>query len=390
MSRDFYKGLKNFSQFSKLASAGCYTPAPEDWYVVSMDIENSTKAVSEGKYKEVNLVSAAAIMAILNKSNGISLPYVFGGDGATILIPVELVLPVNDVMAAVKSKIKTAFDLELRVGIISLKVLYREGAWLKVAKFKLSSAVSQAVFQGTALSLAEQWLKGKSRYVTYCRTDTANDPDFKGLECRWQPIENRNGQILSLLVKAQSTDEERILRLYNDVLRDIDECYPDLGRACPTSVDRMRLSLSPKVLGKETSIRGGKYAITRFFYLIKILLIDVIGKYCLAHGKKMGSFDGSQYLSQLVANSDFRKCDEMLRMVLDSTPEQQEALEEKLRQRMERGEIIYGMHASSRALMTCLVFSHDGNHVHFIDGADGGYTLASKQMKQQAAKLNEK
>jgi hypothetical protein len=37
--------------------------------------------------------------------------------------------------------------------------------------------------------------------------------------------------------------------------------------------------------------------------------------------------------------------------------------------------------------MTCLVFSLAGDHVHFIDGADGGYALAAKQMKQQNASL---
>jgi hypothetical protein len=34
--------------------------------------------------------------------------------------------------------------------------------------------------------------------------------------------------------------------------------------------------------------------------------------------------------------------------------------------------------------MTCLVFSlAQGRHVHFIDGADGGYALAALQLKAQ-------
>ena len=55
-----------------------------------------------------------------------------------------------------------------------------------------------------------------------------------------------------------------------------------------------------------------------------------------------------------------------------------------LKKRFELGQITYGIHESSQALMTCLVFSLAGNHVHLIDGADGGYALAAKQMKQQA------
>jgi hypothetical protein len=32
--------------------------------------------------------------------------------------------------------------------------------------------------------------------------------------------------------------------------------------------------------------------------------------------------------------------------------------------------------------MTCLVFSRE-NHVHFIDGGDGGYALAAKELKSR-------
>jgi hypothetical protein len=44
---------------------------------------------------------------------------------------------------------------------------------------------------------------------------------------------------------------------------------------------------------------------------------------------------------------------------------------------------VYGLHISDRALMTCLVFERNGRQVHFVDGADGGYALAAKEMKQK-------
>jgi hypothetical protein len=33
--------------------------------------------------------------------------------------------------------------------------------------------------------------------------------------------------------------------------------------------------------------------------------------------------------------------------------------------------------------MTCLVFNRHGGHVHFVDGAQGGYAMAAAQMKAQ-------
>jgi hypothetical protein len=41
-----------------------------------------------------------------------------------------------------------------------------------------------------------------------------------------------------------------------------------------------------------------------------------------------------------------------------------------------------GVHRSESALMTCLVFNLDkGEHIHFVDGSDGGFTAAAKSMK---------
>jgi hypothetical protein len=50
---------------------------------------------------------------------------------------------------------------------------------------------------------------------------------------------------------------------------------------------------------------------------------------------------------------------------------------------------VYGLHTSKTALMTCLVFDRFGKQVHFVDGSNGGYTLAAKQLKTQLAERNQ-
>jgi len=37
--------------------------------------------------------------------------------------------------------------------------------------------------------------------------------------------------------------------------------------------------------------------------------------------------------------------------------------------------------------MTCLVFNHENDHIHFLDGSNGGYTMAAKAMKRQLKEL---
>ena len=46
----------------------------------------------------------------------------------------------------------------------------------------------------------------------------------------------------------------------------------------------------------------------------------------------------------------------------------------------QRGDILYGLHDSDRALMTCFVRSLT-QHAHSIDAGDGGYAEAAAQLK---------
>jgi hypothetical protein len=63
---NFYEQLVSFSDFSQFTQLEWYSILPSEWFVVITDIQNSTKAIQGGLYKEVNSVSAASIVALLN------------------------------------------------------------------------------------------------------------------------------------------------------------------------------------------------------------------------------------------------------------------------------------------------------------------------------------
>ena len=84
---NFYTALKALHKFEEITYLANYSSLPEDWFVIITDIQGSTKAIVEGRYKEVNFVGAMSIIAVLNISKSIDIPFVFGGDGASILIP---------------------------------------------------------------------------------------------------------------------------------------------------------------------------------------------------------------------------------------------------------------------------------------------------------------
>ena len=73
-------------------------------------------------------------------------------------------------------------------------------------------------------------------------------------------------------------------------------------------------------------------------------------------------------------------------MVIDCTAAQADAIRAVLDAEWKRGTIDYGTHTANAALMTCFVRNtEETGHIHFIDGADGGYALAAADMKRRMA-----
>jgi hypothetical protein len=109
---------------------------------------------------------------------------------------------------------------------------------------------------------------------------------------------------------------------------------------------------------------------TFFYYLILRLRLPV------------GGFVPTRYLQQVVENSDFRKFDDALRMVIDCTPEVADEIERMLADAEREGIVRYGLHRQQAAMMTCFTpFPMRPDHIHFVDGASGGYALAARALK---------
>src|SRR6478736_3223701 len=86
-SYDFYARLPPLTSFLEVADLAKYQRAPDDWSLVVTDVQGSTKAIEAGRYKDVNAAGVSSIVAIQNALPDVQLPFVFGGDGATILVP---------------------------------------------------------------------------------------------------------------------------------------------------------------------------------------------------------------------------------------------------------------------------------------------------------------
>jgi hypothetical protein len=72
-------------------------------------------------------------------------------------------------------------------------------------------------------------------------------------------------------------------------------------------------------------------------------------------------------------------------MILDCTPQLEAALTQRLAAAASAAVVRYGLHRQDAAMMTCFTPSAlRSDHVHFIDGARGGYASAATALKATA------
>ena len=203
MSTDFYARLQPVERFEQLVDDDAYAPLPADWTVVLTDVVGSTNAVQAGRYREVNYAGAASIAAALNAADRADLPFVFGGDGATLVVPPEHLDAALSALAALQEHARDRLDLDLRVGAVPLADVRAAGHEVAVARYQASEYYTQALFRGTGLAWAEDQVKGPAtadRYACHAAPSEAAGDPYEGLECRWQDVRSPRGETVSLLI----------------------------------------------------------------------------------------------------------------------------------------------------------------------------------------------
>ena len=375
----FYNSIPVFRGFSSLMDPALYSPLPDDWAVGVADIVESTKAIAAQRYKAVNMAGAAVIAAVTNALQGREFPFVFGGDGASFAVSPDDLDRARDALAATASWVRDDLDLLMRVALVPVGAIRAQGFDVRVARFGPSVNLSYAMFSGGGLGWAEVAMKRGEFAVEVAPQGT--QPDLTGLSCRFEEIPATRGIILSVLVvPALDADPAAFLKLIEDVVGLI-ERIPDAGRPVPPGGPPLRWP--PAGVDYEArAARGGTLLKRRAFVLVNTLFAYVVMRF----GITVGNFVPKRYVQQVVENSDFRKYDDGLRMILDCTPELERTLAQRLAAAASNGIIRYGLYQQDAAMMTCFTPSAiRSDHVHFIDGARGGYASAATALKAMAA-----
>jgi hypothetical protein len=367
----FYATLPVMRGFKSLMDSARYAPLPADWTVGVADVVESTKAIAAKRYKAVNMAGAAVIASVTNALEGREFPFVFGGDGASFAVPPRDAALAREALAATAAWADGELGLTLRVALVPVAAIRAQGFDVRVARYGPSENLSYAMFAGGGLAWADVAIKGGAFAVTPALPGTW--PDLTGLSCRFQEFHAARGVILSLLIMPAPGGDPGAFRALTEEIVTLVESSPDAGRPLPAGGPK--LGWPPQGVALEThTLPTGRFKRARV--LARSLLYFLV----MRSGLRVGGFVPALYMHQVVENSDFRKFDDGLRMIIDCTPQLADRIERRLAEAS--GTVRYGTYRQDAAMMTCFTPSPTrSDHVHFIDGARGGYAAAASVLK---------
>lgn len=382
----FYNQLKTVTSFREGANPDCYTPLPDDWYLAIADIRNSTKAIQNGKYKEVNMAGASIITALNNfVGQEYHLPYFFGGDGSCIALPGDYASRIEGILAFCKQTVKNAYGLEMAIGLVSMEEIRRNGHDIGVARLQLSEDLDQPIFWGSGLAYAESLIKKSDRLAHAVPTEA----DFSGLECRWSHLPSQKDEVAAYIIQTLSSDDEEKATVYDRCFQKIESIYGDDNDFHPIQEQALRLERKPQILGTEFKLRTQHSTLPKKVQHLLLMIFQLIsGFYLMKFKKKTSKTDWGAYKPDLARHADYKKVGDGLRFVASGTVEQRLEFTDFLEQMYQEKKLVYGAHPSPAAMVTCYVKSYQKKHVHFVDGTDGGYAKAAQKLKKRKNQLS--
>ncbi|RYD92064.1 MAG: DUF3095 domain-containing protein, partial [Sphingobacteriales bacterium] len=360
-----------------LSNAEMFRAVPDDWHIIITDIKNSTAAVQGGRHEQVNLIATGSIVSVLNIAfeQEVSVPFFFGGDGATFMLPPLIFDRVMKALALYRDNTRNNFNLELRIGTVTVSDVYQQGHELHISKYSSSAIFSIPILLGYGLSFAEQLIKGKD-YLLSGHAPQEEELNLSGMQCRWDQIPPPEDQeeVVTLLILAR--EHSRQAAVFREVMDHIDTIYGSPQQRQPISINKLKLKTSFDRLGQEISTRLGRM---RWFEVLKTWVTTTLGRLYFRTPK------GQSYLKRLVEMSDTLVIDGKINTVISGTVKQSNVLRVVLDALEAENKIVYGMHISGASVMSCYVRDMEDGHIHFVDGSEGGYTKAATVLKAKLA-----
>lgn len=372
---DWIDTVPVLDRFELLAEPEQYVPVPDDWWIGVSDVVDSGGAIEAGRYKAVNLAGAGTISAVSNALEGSLRLFVFGGDGARFVVPPQEKEAAADAMARVAMWARRDLGLDLRVGMARVADARAAGFDIRVAFWQASPHVRYAMFMGGGQEWADRRLKASA--IAIPPAPAGQEPDLTGLSCQWGPVRSAHGTILSLILKP---GREGSAESFTEVAGAVMAVLEEGASISPMPASGPEVRWPSGTIALQSRVATGQGP--RWWRRIKVGFMSAVYWLVFKLGLPLGGFRPDRYRREISENTDFRKFDDGLLMTVDCSSETIARLQKILEDARAQGRIRYGLHKQDEALVTCVVPAVlTSEHMHFIDGAQGGYAMAARQMR---------
>jgi len=381
-TKNFYAKLPliKYTLNELLESSDDFESVPEDWSIILTDIVNSTEYFKAEQYQEINFVAVSSVSVVLNtaKKRNITIPFVYGGDGATLFCPPEIISECKGKLSALRDNVKKRFHMDLRVSLVPMSVVLKAGFSIRVAKLYISSNYHQAIFLGEGIRYAEALMKQDPEFLL--GEHVKHKPiDLSGLECKWNAIfpPRKGDEIVSLIVFPRGKTEPE--DVFHEVLGEIDLIYGPFAKRHPIHPKTFSPTTHLKTIIHASHLKHGK---THIWYVASNL---ILGLWKAAKLELRGAWHRliNKEIPDMSTSSDTLKIDNTLKTVFAGSPAVRSRLIKWLDEQEKKGELVYGMNISPSSVMTCYIKESEHMHIRFLDGFGGGYTLASIPLKEK-------
>ncbi len=359
-----------------LVQPEAFQQIPSNWSVIVTDIKGSTEAVQDGLSELVNMIATGSIIAALNIAAKVKIdfPFFFGGDGATLIVPPTLLTEIMDALVLHQNNVKEEFNIDLRVGCLSVSDVYKADTHINIAKVSINALYSIPIVLGNGLQYAEKIIK--SKVINIPDLNNSNlELNLEGMECRWKKIlpPTNADEVVCLIIHIKKESEQATY--FKEVLDKADTIYGAYQKRNPISLPRLRMDAGLQKIKMELKIRKPNF---RFIEWMKNWVLMIGGKYLYLPSKS-----GKKFLNELIKLADIFVLDGKMSMVISGKIAQRKQLLKYLDEMETDGKILYGVHVSQESIISCYVRNRAANHIHFIDGGNGGYTKAAVLLKKK-------
>jgi hypothetical protein len=273
----------------------------------------------------------------------------------------------------------------MAIGLVSIKELRERGHEISVARLQLSEFIDQTIFWGSGVTFAETLIKEEDRL----KDVTPIEADFSGLECRWSQVPSNKDEVAAYIIQAFGENENETVDIYEACFKKIEEIYGTEDDFHPIRESELQMTTNPISLGVEWKLRTQPPTLIKKLKHIGMMIFQLVtGLYLMKFKKKTSATDWGDYKPDLVRHADYKKFGDGLRFVASGTIKQRLELTKFLDNLFQNKKLAYGIHSSFAAMVTCYVKSYQKDHIHFVDGTDGGYAKASQELKNRRAELN--